>query len=42
MRLGFLHLKLRGIAALNHPVLDCDQGFVLAPMNRGIRLTTGV
>ena len=37
-----LHLKSRGNAVLNHPVLDADQGFVLAPMNRGIRLTTGV
>jgi D-amino-acid dehydrogenase len=27
---------------LNRPVLDSDQGFLLAPMNRGIRLTTGV
>jgi D-amino-acid dehydrogenase len=37
-----LHLKPRGNAVLNHPVLDSDQGFLLAPMNRGIRLTTGV
>jgi D-amino-acid dehydrogenase len=37
-----LHLKPRGNAVLNHPVLDSDQGFVLAPMNRGIRLATGV
>jgi D-lysine oxidase len=37
-----LHLAPRGNAVLNHPVLDADQGFVLAPMNRGIRLTTGV
>jgi D-amino-acid dehydrogenase len=36
-----LHLKPRGNAVLNHPVLDADQGFLLAPMNRGIRLTTG-
>jgi D-amino-acid dehydrogenase len=27
---------------LNHPVLDSDLGYLLAPMNRGIRLTTGV
>ncbi|ANJ75668.1 FAD-binding oxidoreductase [Ralstonia insidiosa] len=26
---------------LNHPVLDADGGYVLAPMARGIRLTTG-
>jgi D-amino-acid dehydrogenase len=37
-----LHLAARGNAVLNRPVLDADQGFVLAPMNRGIRLTTGV
>jgi len=36
-----LHLKPRGNAILNHPVLDTDNGFLLAPMNRGIRLTTG-
>jgi D-amino-acid dehydrogenase len=37
-----LHLEPRGNALLNHPVLDSDSGFLLAPMNRGIRLTTGV
>jgi len=37
-----LHLAPRGNAVLNHPVLDSDLGYVLAPMNRGIRLTTGV
>jgi D-amino-acid dehydrogenase len=37
-----LHLKPRGNAVLNRCVLDADQGFVLAPMNRGIRLTTPV
>jgi D-amino-acid dehydrogenase len=37
-----LHLAPRGNAVLHHPVLDSDLGFVLAPMNRGIRLTTGV
>jgi D-amino-acid dehydrogenase len=37
-----LHLAPRGNAVLNHPVLDSDLGFVLAPMNRGIRLTTSV
>ena len=26
---------------LNHPVLDADNGFLLAPMARGIRMTTG-
>ena len=37
-----LHLAPRGDAVLHHPVLDSDLGYVLAPMNRGIRLTTGV
>ena len=37
-----LHLMPRGNAVLNHPVLDSDLGYLLAPMNRGIRLTTGV
>jgi D-amino-acid dehydrogenase len=37
-----LHLAARGNAVLNHAVLDADQGFLLAPMTRGIRLTTGV
>lgn len=35
------HYTPRGNAVLNHPVLDADRGFLLAPMNRGIRLTTG-
>jgi D-amino-acid dehydrogenase len=37
-----LHLAPRGNATLHHPVLDTDLGYLLAPMNRGIRLTTGV
>ena len=37
-----LHLAARGNAVLRHPVLDTDLGYLLAPMNRGIRLTTGV
>jgi len=36
------HLEPRGNAVLHHPVLDSDLGYLLAPMNRGIRLTTGV
>ena len=28
-------------ARLNHPVLDVENGYLLAPMARGIRLTTG-
>ncbi len=37
-----LHFRSRGNAVLNHPVLDVDGGYLLAPMSRGIRLTTGV
>jgi len=37
-----VHLAPRGNAVLAHPVLDSDQGFLLAPMTTGIRLTTGV
>jgi D-amino-acid dehydrogenase len=37
-----LHLAPHGNAVLHHPVLDSDLGYLLAPMNRGIRLTTGV
>jgi D-amino-acid dehydrogenase len=37
-----LHLAPGGNAVLHHPVLDSDNGFLLAPMNKGIRLTTGV
>jgi D-amino-acid dehydrogenase len=36
-----LHLAPRGNAVLHHPLLDADRGYLLAPMNRGIRLTTG-
>ena len=36
-----LHLKARGNAVLNHPVLDSDLGYLIAPMNQGIRLCTG-
>src|ERR1700753_1478587 len=37
-----LHLAPAGNAVLHHPVLDSDLGYLLAPMHRGIRLTTGV
>lgn len=36
-----MHYGARGNATLNHPVVDADTGYVLAPMRRGIRLTTG-
>lgn len=35
------HFRPKGNAVLNRPVLDVDGGFLLAPMARGIRLTTG-
>ena len=36
-----MHYAPREGAVLAHPVLDADNGYVLAPMTRGIRLTTG-
>lgn len=36
------HFHARGNANLSRPVLDADKGYCLAPMEQGIRLTTGV
>jgi D-amino-acid dehydrogenase len=36
-----MHYRVAGRAVLNHPVLDTERGYFLAPMLRGIRLTTG-
>jgi D-amino-acid dehydrogenase len=36
-----MHYKAKGNATLNRPVLDTDNGYVLAPMTKGLRLTTG-
>ena len=36
-----MHYRAAGDAVLNHPVLDTERGYFLAPMRRGIRLTTG-
>lgn len=36
-----MHYRAAGEATLNHPVLDTERGYFLAPMRRGIRLTTG-
>lgn len=36
-----MHYRAAGNAKLNHPVLDSESGYCLAPMARGIRLTTG-
>jgi D-amino-acid dehydrogenase len=35
------HFRPHGNAALTRPVLDAEIGYVLAPMEQGIRLTTG-
>ncbi len=36
-----MHYKPEGNAVLNRPTLDFDRGYFLAPMLKGIRLTTG-
>ncbi|CAM3619639.1 FAD dependent oxidoreductase [Bordetella sputigena] len=36
-----MHFTAEGGAQLNHPVLDAENGFLITPMSRGIRLTTG-
>ena len=36
-----VHFRPRGDAVLNAPVLDVENGYVIAPMTSGIRLTTG-
>jgi len=36
-----MHYKPQGNAVLNHPMLDVERGYFIAPMARGIRLTTG-
>ncbi|WP_027777562.1 NAD(P)/FAD-dependent oxidoreductase [Paraburkholderia caledonica] len=36
-----MHYSPRAGAHLNHPVLDVENGYLLAPMASGIRLTTG-
>ncbi|HEY7247507.1 MAG TPA: FAD-binding oxidoreductase [Xanthobacteraceae bacterium] len=37
-----LHFRARGNAGLTRPVLDSEVGYLLAPMDQGIRMTTGV
>jgi D-amino-acid dehydrogenase len=37
-----MHYRAAGNATLGHPLRDADGGFALAPMTKGIRLTTGV
>jgi len=36
------HYRPVGNAALSRPVLDAENGYVLAPMEQGVRVTTGV
>jgi D-amino-acid dehydrogenase len=36
-----MHYRAAGSAVLNTPMLDAERGYFLAPMRRGIRLTTG-
>jgi D-amino-acid dehydrogenase len=36
-----MHYRPAGEAKLNHPILDAERGYLIAPMERGIRLTTG-
>jgi D-amino-acid dehydrogenase len=36
-----MHYRAAGEAKLNTPMLDTERGYFLAPMRRGIRLTTG-
>jgi len=36
-----MHYRAAGRAMLNHPLLDTERGYFLAPMLRGIRLSTG-
>lgn len=37
-----LHFSLQDDAQLNHPVVEVEGGYVLAPMQQGMRLTTGI
>ncbi|MGJ0506306.1 MAG: NAD(P)/FAD-dependent oxidoreductase [Methylocystis sp.] len=46
MPLGFkrgyhMHYAPQSGATLHHPILDADNGYLLAPMARGVRLTSG-
>ena len=36
-----MHYRPKGNAVLNHTLLDDERGYVLAPMAKGVRLTTG-
>lgn len=36
-----LHFRPRGNSGISRPVLDAENGYLLAPMEQGLRLTTG-
>lgn len=36
-----MHYRAAGNAVLNRPVVDSERGYLLAPMAKGVRLTTG-
>jgi D-amino-acid dehydrogenase len=36
-----MHYRAEGNASLSRPVIDAERGYALAPMTKGIRLTTG-
>lgn len=36
-----MHYRVQGDARLSQPILDSENGYLIAPMARGIRLTTG-
>jgi len=36
-----MHYAAKGNAGLSRPVLDLERGYLMAPMTRGLRLTTG-
>jgi len=42
MRGYHMHYSVREGASLRRPLIDTDNGFLLAPMHSGVRLTTGV
>ena len=36
-----MHYEAKGNAGLTRPVLDLERGYLVTPMTRGLRLTTG-
>ena len=37
-----MHYDLQGNASLGRPVYDVNGGYVMSPMQKGLRVTTGV